>query len=195
MPASANHEPATEPRRPAADLGEPRGRGLVIVYTGTGKGKTTAALGLAMRALGQGLRVLMVQFIKSHRDTGESVLARRLAPGLVLQTMGAGFVTGEWSAQDLAAARAAWGAASEAVNRGAHDMVILDEVSYCIRDDVIPLAEVLGLLGDRPPALHLVLTGRGFPAAVIAAADLVTEMQCIKHPYEAGVRAQPGIEF
>lgn len=172
-----------------------RRRGLLIVNTGDGKGKTTAALGLAMRALGHGLRVVMIQFLKANERTGECMLAERLGPQFTLKTMGAGFVIGEWSEEDIAAAREAWEAAKEAIASGDCDMVILDEITYCLREDVIPVEEVLEALVARPEELHVVLTGRKAPAELIEAADLVTDMQCVKHPYEAGTGAQKGIEF
>ena len=169
-------------------------RGLVIVYTGDGKGKTTAALGLALRAIGHGQRVVVIQFLKRRRG-GEHSAAERLAPELEIRPLGAGFVRGEWTAEDRRAAREAWAAAEKALLGGQHDLVILDEITYAIRPDVIPADEVLELLRRRPGRVHVVLTGREAPQALIDEADLVTEMQCLKHPYEEGIKAQAGIEF
>lgn len=169
--------------------------GLIIINTGDGKGKTTAALGLALRALGHGMRVAMIQFIKSDTRSGEQRIADRLGPEFTLQAMGTGFVFDEWSEQDIAAAREAWDAARDAILSGDPDIVILDEITYCIRDNVIPVGDVLDLLARRPEGMHVVLTGRDAPPELLDAADLVTDMQCVKHPFAAGIRAQRGIEF
>ena len=170
-------------------------RGLVILHTGEGKGKTTAALGLALRAVGRGLKVEMIQFLKSGRRSGEHEVAERLAPEFSLRAMGVGFVIGEWSGEDVAAAREAWAAACGVVMGGEADMVIMDEITFCIRDDVVPVQEVLALLDERPAAVHVVLTGRDAPPELVERADLVTEMTCVKHPFDCGVKAQQGIEF
>jgi cob(I)alamin adenosyltransferase len=170
-------------------------RALVLVHTGDGKGKTTAALGLALRAVGQGLRVLMVQFIKGDTDTGENKAAQRLAPEFELLTLGAGFVLGEWTEEDLAAAREAWRVAREAILQGRHDLVILDEVCFVVAEGVVPVGDVLEALAARPGHVHVLLTGRNAPEEFVAAADLVTEMRCVKHPFDAGIPAQRGIEY
>jgi cob(I)alamin adenosyltransferase len=173
----------------------PQDHGLLILHTGDGKGKTTAALGLALRAVGHGLRVLMIQFVKSDQATGEAAAALRLAPEFELRPMGCGFVFDEWTPEDIAAAREAWAAACAALTSGQWQMVILDELTYCLREDVLPPGEVLAALADRPAGVHVVITGRGAPEALVAAADLVTEMRPVKHPWDAGIPGQRGIEF
>jgi cob(I)alamin adenosyltransferase len=169
--------------------------GLVIVYTGNGKGKTTAALGLAFRALGRDLPVAVVQFIKGKWKTGERSFAESL-PQLTFHVMGLGFT---WDSDDLsrdkAAAQAAWQRARELIASGAHAIVILDELTYVINYGFVALDEVLAAIAARPPHVHVVVTGRRAPDALVAVADLVTEMKSVKHPFERGVRAQPGIDF
>jgi cob(I)alamin adenosyltransferase len=170
-------------------------RGLAIVYTGHGKGKTTAALGLVFRALGRGMRVGMVQFIKGKWKTGERLFAEKL-PGLDFHVMGLGFT---WEsddlAQDKAAAVAAWEKGRELLASGEHDVVVLDELTYTIHFSWIDLDDVLAAIRARPPHVHVVVTGRDAPEALVAAADLVTEMRPIKHPYEQGIPAQIGVDF
>jgi cob(I)alamin adenosyltransferase len=173
----------------------PQDRGLIILHTGDGKGKTTAALGLALRAVGHGQPVLMIQFVKAEQPTGEALAALRLGPEFSLRTLGRGFVFDEWTPEDIAAAREAWEAAREAVASGAWRMVILDELTYCLREDVVPAGEVVAALAARPAGMHVVITGRDAPALLVEAADLVTEMCAVKHPFEAGVRAQKGVEY
>ncbi len=174
-----------------------REKGLLIVHTGAGKGKTTAALGLGFRALGQGLRVGIVQFIKGAIPTGEAALAARLADlGLVMHTMGDGFT---WNTQDrerdIASARRAWERAVDLLRDPTVDVVILDELNVVIRHGYLPLEEVLAELRSRREMLHVVITGRNAPDELIDMADLVTEMKLIKHPYRSGIKAQKGIEF
>jgi cob(I)alamin adenosyltransferase len=174
-----------------------REKGLLIVHTGAGKGKTTAALGLAFRALGQGLRVGIVQFIKGAIPTGEAALAARLADfGLVMHTMGDGFT---WNTQDrerdIASARRAWQRAIELLRDPSMDLVILDELNVIIRHDYLPLDEVLGELRQKRETLHVVITGRNARDELINMADLVTDMKLVKHPYRSGIKAQKGIEF
>jgi len=172
-------------------------KGLVIVNTGNGKGKTTAALGLALRAVGQGLKVSMVQFIKGGWKYGE-LKAPEFLPGFELRQMGRGFVGvgGATPApEDIETAMEAFAAAQERVNSGDWDMVIMDEVNCAVDLGLVPLDALLKLIGNKPEVLHLVLTGRGAKPEVIEAADLVTEMREIKHPYKAGVKAQRGVEF
>lgn len=170
-------------------------RGLVLLFTGDGKGKTTAALGMALRAVGHGLRVRMIQFVKADTDTGECRAAARLAPLFSLETLGCGFVRGPWSEDDIRAARHAWNAAAEALRDPSWNLVILDEVTYCIREGVLSAEEVVYALNRRPCEQHVVLTGRAAPQALLAAADLITEMHGVKHPFDIGLRAQPGVEF
>jgi cob(I)alamin adenosyltransferase len=171
-------------------------KGLLIVHTGAGKGKTTAALGLAFRALGQGLKVGIVQFIKGAIPTGEAALAARLAPALVLHVMGDGFT---WNTQDreqdIASARRAWEQAVSLLRDESFDLVVLDELNVVIRHDYLPLHEVLDELRSRRPMLHVVVTGRNARDELIELADLVTEMKLVKHPYRSGIKAQKGIEF
>jgi len=171
-------------------------KGLLIVHTGAGKGKTTAALGLAFRALGQGLRVAIVQFIKGAIATGEAALAARLAPALEMHTMGDGFT---WNTQDrdkdIASARKAWDKAVSLLRDASFDLVILDELNVVLKHDYLPLEEVLAELRGKRPMLHAVVTGRNARDEMIELADLVTEMKLIKHPYRSGIKAQKGIEF
>jgi cob(I)alamin adenosyltransferase len=176
-------------------------RGLVIVYTGNGKGKTTAALGLAVRAAGNGFRVLFLQFIKGQWKTGEYQAVRALAPNIELVRMGKGFTIERLRDKRIPmeeheqAAADAFARAGEVVRSNAYDMVVLDELLGSIKAGLVPLDDVLQLIRDKPPTLHLVMTGRGAPQALIDAADLVTEMTPIKHPYDQGIKAQRGIEF
>jgi cob(I)alamin adenosyltransferase len=171
------------------------GIGLITVYTGDGKGKTTAALGIAFRALGRELPVAVVQFIKGKWKTGERTFAERV-PGLTFDVMGLGFT---WDSDDIsrdrAAARAAWDRARGFIAAGAHPFVILDELTYVLNYGFVPVEEVLESLRARPPHVHVIITGRNAPAPLVEAADLVTEMKAIKHPFERGIRAQPGLDF
>jgi cob(I)alamin adenosyltransferase len=171
-------------------------KGLLIVHTGTGKGKSTAAWGLAMRCLGHGLRLGVVQFVKGRRDTGERHVLARFPELVTLKVMGEGFT---WETQDrerdIAAARAAWEAAKAMLQDPALHMVILDELNIVLRKDYLPLADVIEGLQGRRPDLHVVVTGRNAKPELIAAADLVTEMTLVKHPFRAGVKAQLGVEY
>lgn len=170
-------------------------RGLVVVYTGNGKGKTTAALGMVFRALGRGMRVTVVQFIKGKWKTGERLFAEGL-PGLRFHVMGLGFT---WESDDLAkdkaAAQAAWATAKAEILAGERDLVVLDGITYCFHYDFLELGDVLDTLRARPPQVHVVLTGRNAPAALVELADLVSEMTLVKHPFESGVPAQLGVDF
>ncbi len=171
-------------------------RGLLIVHTGAGKGKSTAAFGIVLRCLGHGMRVGIVQFVKGAWATGErSVLAR--FPDLVTcRAMGEGFT---WDTQDrvrdIAAARAAWDMAQAMIADPSYRLVLLDELNIVLRYDYLAVDEVVAALQAKPRGLHVVVTGRNAPQALIEAADLVTEMTLVKHPFRAGVKAQPGIEF
>jgi len=176
-------------------------KGLLIVHTGKGKGKSTAAFGLAARAIGNGMRVGVVQFVKGKWETGERVVLERFPEQVTIRVMGEGFT---WDTQDRArdirAAEAGWAAAREMIEaaRGPaprYDLVVLDELNIVLRYDYLPLDQVLAVLRDRPPALHVAVTGRNAKPALIELADLVTEMTEIKHPFRAGVKAQKGIEF
>ena len=179
-------------------------RGLIILYTGPGKGKTTAALGMALRALGHGWRVLVIQFFKGDWPVvyGELEMAKRLAPQFELLQLGKGFVKHMGDAkpfeEHLAAAQEALAVARERIVSGAYDLIVLDELIYAIDYagvSLVSLEEVLGLLEAKPPALHLVLTGRNAPQALIDRADLVTEMREVKHPWQQKIPAQLGVDF
>jgi cob(I)alamin adenosyltransferase len=169
--------------------------GLVVVYTGDGKGKTTAALGLAFRALGHGLPVAVVQFIKGRWKTGERLLAAGL-PRLTFLCMGEGFT---WEGDDpgvhAAAARAAWSRAHALLAAGEHRLVVLDELTHVINHGFVSEQDVLSALAARPSGVTAVVTGRGASPALLAAADLATEMRSLRHPFEHGVRALRGIDF
>ena len=172
--------------------------GLVIVHTGSGKGKTTAALGLAFRAAGYGFRTLMIQFIKGTWRYGELDAADMLAPLIDIVPMGKGFIRmdqGGPSEDDSRAVTEAWDFAKARILSGSYEMVILDEILYVIDYGLLNVEDVLEVLQSKPKSLHLVLTGRNAPPEIMEAADLVTEMKEIKHPYQKGVKAQKGIEF
>jgi cob(I)alamin adenosyltransferase len=171
-------------------------KGLVIVHTGPGKGKTTAALGLALRAIGHGMQVSIIQFVKGKRDTAERNILERFAPQLEIQALGEGFT---WESQDrekdILAANRAWDLAKQKLTASNYGMVILDELNILLRDATLPVGEILAALKNRPPMQHVVITGRGAPPELIEAADLVTEMTLVKHPFKQGIKAQAGIEF
>src|SRR5215472_1175907 len=171
-------------------------KGLLIVHTGTGKGKSTAAFGLALRMLGRDHRVGVVQFIKGAWHSAERDAFAAFGDRVSWHTMGEGFT---WETQDLkrdiAAAERAWGKARELMNDPSFGLVILDELNIALRYEYLDLATVIGALEARRPGLHVVVTGRNAKPDLIAAADLVTEMFLVKHHFTAGVKAQPGIEF
>ena len=171
-------------------------QGLIQVYTGDGKGKTTCALGLALRAVGQGFQVYMIQFLKG-RETGEAKAAARLAPEMTLRYCGRpGLVNLRSPApEDLALVREAWTLAREVLAAGEHDLVILDEINLALTHNLVPLEEALEVLRQRPPWVEVVLTGRQAPPELVALADLVTEMRPVKHYYQAGVKSRRGIEW
>ncbi|MBE3571374.1 MAG: cob(I)yrinic acid a,c-diamide adenosyltransferase [Moorella humiferrea] len=171
-------------------------KGLVQVYTGDAKGKTTAAFGLALRACGHGLKVLIVQFMKTP-DYGEHKAFRRLLPEVEVKTFGRkGFIHREGARpEDYEQARAALAYAREAVLSGRIDILILDEINNALYFGLLAEDEVLTFLKERPPQVEVILTGRNAPAGIVAAADLVTEMRQIKHPYEKGIKARKGIEY
>ena len=179
-------------------------RGLIVLYTGNGKGKTTAALGMVLRSLGHGWRVLVIQFFKGDWPVvfGELEMAKRLAPQLEVLQLGKGFVKHMGDAkpfdEHLAAAKEAVATARERITSGQYDLIVLDEIIYAIDYagvQLVSLDEVLGLLDAKPPALHLVLTGRNAPQALIDRADLVTEMQEVKHPWQQKIPAQVGVDY
>jgi cob(I)alamin adenosyltransferase len=171
-------------------------RGLTQVYTGDGKGKTSAAFGLALRAVGRGLRVFVIQFIKGGVDYGELHTVEDL-PHFDLIAYGRGrFIDREsHDEEDIDQARLALDHAKKIVNGGKHDIVILDEVNVAITFGLISVEDVMSLIREKPRNVELVLTGRGAPDEIIEAADLVTEMREIKHPFNAGVKARKGIEY
>ena len=170
-------------------------KGLVIVNTGNGKGKTTAAMGVLFRAWGRDMRVIMLQFIKhTTANFGEQRAAQKI--GVTMRAMGDGFT---WRSRDLEQSadlsRALWEDAKEVIASGEHDVVVLDEFTYPLHYGWIPTEEVVETLKNRPEMLHVIITGRNAPPALVEYADLVTEMNVVKHPYQSGIKAQPGIEF
>lgn len=173
-----------------------REKGLLIVHTGPGKGKTTAALGMVLRALGHGFKVGIVQFIKGARDSGERRALEAFGDRVLVKALGEGFT---WETQDrerdIAATVRAWQEAAAMIADPEFGLVVLDEINVALRYGYLDLAEVLGVLAARPEGSHVVLTGRGAKEELIAAADLVTEMTLVKHPFREGVKAQAGIEF
>jgi cob(I)alamin adenosyltransferase len=171
-------------------------RGLVIVHTGTGKGKSTAAFGMVMRCIGHGMRVGVVQFVKGAWETGERQVLAQFPDLVTCRAMGEGFT---WETQDrardIAAARAAWEQAKAMIADPAYRLVLLDELNIVLRYDYLPIAEVVETLRAKPRDLHVVVTGRNARPELIEIADLVTEMMLVKHPFRSGVKAQAGIEF
>lgn len=173
----------------------PKRRPLVLLFTGDGKGKTGAALGVTMRAWGRGWRVCWLQFIKSRTSNyGETRAAARM--GIEMIPLGDGFT---WLSRDLerdrALARECWEQARGKIGSAAYDLVVLDEITYPVSYGWLDAAEVTAVLRDRPPDVHVILTGRGAAPELAACADLVTEMREVKHPFREGVKAQPGIDF
>jgi len=172
-----------------------RRMGLIQVYTGNGKGKTTAALGLALRAAGHGLRTYVGQFLKG-RPTGELKAAKLLEPYLTIEQFGEpSFTLAKGDAHQAALVRKGLQRIRQVLASGEYDIVVLEEINVALDLELVPLEEVLALLDERPPEVELVLTGRGAPQELISRADLVTEMVSIKHPYQRGVKARMGIEF
>lgn len=179
-------------------------KGLVIVYTGDGKGKTSAALGAAMRSLGHGLRVLVIQFFKGDWPVvnGELELAKKLYPQLEVLQLGKGFVKIMGDKKPLEehtqAAQSALALTKEKMASGGYDLIILDEIIYALGYldlKLIDLQDVLQLIKEKPPQLHVILTGRNAPQALIDAADVVTEMREVKHPMKKGIAAQQGLDY
>ena len=171
-------------------------RGLVVIHTGKGKGKSTAAFGLAMRCVGHGMRVGIVQFVKGVWETGERRVFARFPDLVTMKSMGEGFT---WDTQDrardIAAARQAWEAVRELMADKSYRMVIADELNIVLRYGYLSLDEVIGTLKAKRDDLHIVITGRNAKPELIEIADLVTEMTMVKHPFRSGVKAQAGIEF
>lgn len=171
-------------------------RGVLLVNTGNGKGKSSSGFGMLARSLGHGLRCGVVQFIKGSYATGEEAFFRRFPEQLDYHVMGEGFT---WETQDrsrdIAAAMAAWEVARRMLSDPDHDFVLLDELNIALVKEYVPLADVLAALAARPPRQHVVITGRGAPDALIEAADTVTDMRVVKHAFKAGIMAQKGIEL
>jgi cob(I)alamin adenosyltransferase len=177
---------------------EAKKRGLIIVYTGPGKGKTTAAMGLAMRGAGHHLKTLVIQFIKGSWHYGELEAVKKLVPYVEIMPMGKGFIRTDQDrpdVKDMEAAAAAWDLSKKKMDSGEFDIIILDEINYALAYKLIDLKDVLDTLHARPDGLHLVLTGRDAHPRIIEIADLVTEMNEIKHPFQKGIKALKGIEF
>ena len=171
-------------------------KGLVIVYTGAGKGKTTAALGMALRCIGHGLKVAVVQFIKGAIDTAEERTLKSFGSQVAFLRLGEGYT---WETQDrerdIRMARQAWETALGFIRDPSYGMVILDELNIVLRNDYLSVEEVLEALRNKPEMQHVVITGRSAKKELIEAADLVTEMGMVKHPFRAGIKAQNGVEF
>ena len=171
-------------------------KGLVIVHTGTGKGKTTAALGMICRSLGHGYKVALIQFIKGAMATAEKVVFDMFPEQMEMRPMGEGFT---WNTQDrdrdIAKAREAWEAAKARILDPEWKLVVCDELNIVLRYDYLSVEEVIEVLQQKPEDTHVVITGRNAPQALIDFADLVTEMTMVKHPFRSGIKAQPGIEF
>jgi cob(I)alamin adenosyltransferase len=173
-------------------------KGYIVVLTGNGKGKTTSALGMAMRAIGQGKKVAVLQFLKGSWKYGELETAKRLAPDLTIRQLGGEFIRidpDNPDPGDVETARKAWELSKEVLFSGEYGMVILDEINGTIAYGLLPVDEVVAALNERPPSLHVVLTGRLAHPTIVEIADLVTEMTEIKHPYRSGHNARKGIEF
>lgn len=171
-------------------------KGLVMVHTGKGKGKSTAGFGVIFRAIGNGMKVGIVQFVKGKWETGERRVLDAFPDQVTLETMGEGFT---WETQDrqrdIAAARAAWEKAKQMIMDDEHDVVLCDELNIVLRYDYLPIEEVIDVLKVKPEMKHVIITGRNAKDELIDFADLVTEMTQIKHPFRSGVKAQKGIEF
>lgn len=178
------------------EVKEAKRKGLILVNTGDGKGKSTAAFGTALRAIGRGYKVAMVQFIKGKWKTGEVEAVKQFGDQFKVFTIGDGFT---WDTQnfeqDVKTARQAWRKCREVLHDSEHQVVIFDEINYVMKYNFLDPAEVVGELKRRPLLKHVILTGGGAPAEIMECADLVTEMKCIKHPYQQGIKAQPGIEY
>ena len=171
-------------------------KGLLIVHTGKGKGKSTAAFGLVFRALGNGMKVGVVQFVKGKWETGERKILEHFPEQVTMTAMGDGFT---WETQDrqrdIEAAKAAWERAKAMIMDEEHQMVLLDEMNIVLRYDYLDIADVVAFLKTKPADKHVIVTGRNAKDELIELADLVTEMEMVKHPFRAGVKAQKGIEF
>ena len=173
-----------------------REKGLIMVHTGKGKGKSTAAFGMVFRALGNGMKVGVVQFVKGKWQTGERVILEKLGDQVTMTAMGDGFT---WETQDrqrdIDAARAAWERAKAMIMDDEHDMVLCDELNIVLRYDYLPVSEIVEILQNKPEMKHVIVTGRNAKEELMEIADLVTDMTMVKHPFRDGVKAQVGIEF
>ncbi|GGB71732.1 cob(I)yrinic acid a,c-diamide adenosyltransferase [Blastomonas aquatica] len=171
-------------------------RGLLIVHTGNGKGKSSSAFGMAIRSLGWGMKVGIVQYVKGSWETGEKNFFQANPDLLTFEVMGEGFT---WDTQDRArdidAARAAWERSKELILDPAYDFIILDELNIVLRQDTLPIDEIVAFLKDRPLTKHICITGRNAKPELIELADLVTEFEEVKHPFKAGFKAQKGVEY
>ena len=176
---------------------DPR-KGLIIVNTGPGKGKTTAAMGTALRAVGNGMKVLMLQFLKGSWHYGELDAVKSFGGNWVMKQMGRGFVKvggAETDPEDVRMVEQAWSEAEKAIQSGEWDLIILDEINYAISYNMLDPAKVVAALKAKPEQVHVILTGRNAHASIVEIADTVTEMKQVKHAYEKGVLAQRGIEY
>ena len=196
---AARHHDKMAKKKAARDkimAGKTIERGLLIVHTGKGKGKSTAAFGMVFRHIGHGMRAGVIQFVKGSWGTGERTVLEKFPELVTIKAMGEGFT---WETQDItrdiAHARAGWEEAKRMIADPSYKMVMLDELNIVLRYDYLPLAEVLEVLKNRPADKHIVVTGRNAKEELIEIADLVTEMELIKHPFRSGVKAQAGIEF
>jgi cob(I)alamin adenosyltransferase len=196
---AARHHDKMAKKKAARDkimAGKTIERGLLIVHTGKGKGKSTAAFGMVFRHIGHGMRAGVIQFVKGSWGTGERTVLEKFPELVTIKAMGEGFT---WETQDInrdiAHARAGWEEAKRMIADPSYKLVMLDELNIVLRYDYLPLAEVLEVLKNRPADKHIVVTGRNAKEELIEIADLVTEMELIKHPFRSGVKAQAGIEF
>jgi cob(I)alamin adenosyltransferase len=197
--ADARHAEKMRKKKAARDkiiAGKTIERGLLIVHTGKGKGKSSAAFGMVMRAIGHGMKVGVVQFVKGAWNTGERVVLEKFPDLCTFKVMGEGFT---WETQDrqrdIAHAQLGWEEAKRMIKDASYRMVLLDELNIVLRYDYLQLAEVLEVLQARPEGKHVIVTGRNASERLIEIADLVTEMELVKHPFRSGVKAQAGIEF
>jgi cob(I)alamin adenosyltransferase len=178
---------------------EKKSKGLIIVYTGDGKGKTTAALGMALRAAGHGKKILMVQFIKNFQNYGELKFVKKYKCGIEIKSIGKGYVQIKGDKypfeEHVKVAQQALQFARDKILSRKYDIVILDEINIALDKKLITINEVIKLIQEKPPDLHLVLTGRNAPKKLLQLADLVSEVKEIKHPYKKGILAQKGIEY
>jgi cob(I)alamin adenosyltransferase len=196
---AARHHDKMAKKKAARDkimAGKTIERGLLIVHTGKGKGKSTAAFGMVFRHIGHGLRAGVIQFVKGSWGTGERTVLEKFPELVTIKAMGEGFT---WETQDInrdiAHAREGWEEAKRMIADPGYKMVLLDELNIVLRYDYLPLQEVLDVLKNKPADKHIVITGRNAKEELIELADLVTEMELIKHPFRSGVKAQAGIEF